>query len=39
MKIFVLHECVDSSDFYAESNILMVTNDRDKVKAKCLSFI
>lgn len=34
MKIFVLHECVDSSDFYAESNILMVTNDMDKVKAK-----
>ena len=34
MKIFVLHDCVDSSDFYAESNILMVTNDRDKAKAK-----
>ena len=26
MKIFVLHECVDSIDFYAESNILILSS-------------
>lgn len=31
MKIYVLHECIDSSDFYAEDNVIMVT--KDKIKA------
>lgn len=30
MKVYVLHECIDSSDFYAEGNVIMVTNDRIK---------
>lgn len=25
-----LHECIDSSDFYAEDNVIMVTKDRVK---------
>lgn len=28
MKIYVLHECIDSSDFYAESNVIAATKDR-----------
>lgn len=31
MKVYVLHECIDSSDFYAEDNVIMVT--KDKIKA------
>nr|DAR20069.1 MAG TPA: hypothetical protein [Bacteriophage sp.] len=30
MKVYVLHECIDSSDFYAEDNVIMVTKDRIK---------
>ena len=28
MKVYVLHECVDSSDFYAEDSVIMVTTDK-----------
>lgn len=28
MKVYVLHECIDSSDFYAESNVIAATKDR-----------
>lgn len=24
MKVYILHECIDSSDFYAEDNVIMV---------------
>ena len=37
MKVYVLHECIDSSDFYAESNVIMVTNDRIKAIDKMVS--
>ncbi len=30
MKVYILHECIDSSDFYAEDNVIMVTKDRIK---------
>lgn len=30
MKAYILHECIDSSDFYAEDNVIMVTKDRAK---------
>lgn len=31
MKIFILYDIVDSSDIYAEANILMVSQDYDAV--------
>ena len=38
MKVYVLHECIDSRDFYAEDNVIMVTNDKHKAidKMVCL---
>lgn len=34
MKIYVLHECVDSSDFYAEDSVIMVTTNKLKALDK-----
>ena len=34
MKIYVLHECVDSSDFYAEDNIVLVSRNFENAKSK-----
>lgn len=31
MKVYILHECIDSSDFYAEGNVVLVTKDRMQV--------
>lgn len=28
MKVYILHECVDSRDFYAEDNVISVSQDR-----------
>ena len=32
MKIYVLHECIDSNDFYAESIVRLVTKNLDEAK-------
>lgn len=37
MKVYILHECIDSSDFYAEGNVIMVTKDRIKAIDKMVS--
>lgn len=37
MKVYILHECIDSSDFYAEDNVIMVTKDRVKAIDKWYS--
>ena len=37
MKVYILHECIDSSDFYAEDNVIMVTKDRVKAIDKMVS--
>lgn len=34
MKVYVLHECVDSSDFYAEGNVITIDKDKDKLSEK-----
>ena len=36
MKVYVLHECIDSSDFYAEGNVIIVDVDRMKVLGKMI---
>lgn len=36
MKIYVLHECEDSNDFYAESSISFVTKNLDEAKSKMI---
>ena len=38
MKVYVLHECIDSSDFYAEDSVIMVTTDKLKVLDKMVHF-
>lgn len=34
MTIHVLHECIDSSDFYAEDNIVAINKDKEKLSEK-----
>lgn len=34
MKVFILFDVVDCSDIYAEANILMVSQDYDKITAR-----
>lgn len=34
MTIHILHECIDSSDFYAEDNIVAIDRDKEKLSEK-----
>lgn len=34
MTIHILHECIDSSDFYAEGNIITINKDKEKLSEK-----
>ena len=34
MKVYILHECIDSSDFYAEGNIITINKDKEKLSEK-----
>ena len=34
MRIYILHECVDSNDFYAEDNIVAATRSLENAKTK-----
>lgn len=36
MKVYILHECIDSSDFYAEGNVVLVTKDLQKIGCRLL---
>lgn len=36
MKVYILHECIDSSDFYAEGNVVLVTKDRMQALSKMI---
>jgi hypothetical protein len=38
MKVYVLHECIDSSDFYAEDSVITVTTDKLKALDKMVHF-
>lgn len=39
MKVYILHECIDSSDFYAEGNIITINKDKEKLSERCSCFI
>lgn len=39
MTIHILHECIDSSDFYAEGNIITINKDKEKLSEKMFCFI
>lgn len=34
MKVYVLHECIDSSDFYAEDNIIDLSKGFEDLRRK-----
>lgn len=34
MTIHILHECIDSSDFYAEGNIITINKDKERLSEK-----
>lgn len=34
MKVYILHECIDSNDFYAEDNIVDINKDKEKLSKK-----
>lgn len=34
MKVYILHECIDSSDFYAEDNVIAINKDKEKLAEK-----
>ena len=34
MKVHVLHECIDSTDFYAESDVIAVSKDKEVLYRK-----
>lgn len=38
MTIHILHECIDSSDFYAEGNIITINKDKEKLSEKMFLF-
>lgn len=39
MTIHILYECIDSSDFYSESNIITINKDKEKLSERCSYFI
>ena len=34
MKVYVLHECIDARDFYAEDNVIALNKDKEKLSSK-----